>query len=100
MKYVRAIVIITVFVGGCFATERLGSRRLDPAGRVSNLSEYLAWRPSAEQFAAVEINGKQHVIAYGPMSSWLLLSSGSSAYVFDETARLRAPRGLVIRHRR
>ena len=38
--------------------------------------------------ATVDVNGKQHVIAYGPMSSWLLLSSGPSACVFDDTGRL------------
>ena len=36
----------------------------------------------------VDVNGKQHLIAYGPMSSWLLLSSGPSACVFDDTGRL------------
>jgi hypothetical protein len=88
MKRLRGLVIFTIFIGGCLATEYVSHRRVDPTGRVSNLSEYLAWRPAAEQFAAVDINGKRHVIAYGPMSSWLLLSSGPSAYVFDETGRL------------
>ena len=36
----------------------------------------------------MDVNGERHVIAYGPMSSWILLSSGPSACVFDSTGRL------------
>jgi hypothetical protein len=88
MKRIRGLVIFTVLIGGCLTTEYVSHRRVDPTGRVSTLSDYLAWRPAASEFAAVEVNGTQHVIAYGPKSSWLLLSSGPSAYVFDGTGRL------------
>ncbi len=88
MKRFRWLIIFALLIGGCFTTEYVSYRRVNPAGRVSTLSDYMAWRPSADQFAAVDINGKQHVIAYGPMSSWLLLSSGPSACVFDDTGRL------------
>src|SRR5687768_11076889 len=88
MKRMRGIVIFTVFVGGCLTTEYVSHRRVDPTGRVSDLGGYLAWRPSAEQFAVLNLNGEPHVIAYGPLSSWLMLSSGPSAYVFDQTGRL------------
>jgi hypothetical protein len=88
MKRFRGLIIFTVLIGGCFTTEYISHRRVNPTGRVSTLNEYLAWRPSAEQFAQVDVNGKPHIIAYGPMSSWLLLSSGPSACVFDDTGRL------------
>jgi len=87
MKRLRGLIIVAALIGGCVTTEYLSRRRLDPTGRVATLSEYLAWRPSAEQFVAVVVDGRRHVIAYGP-SSWLLLSSGPSAYVFDDTGRL------------
>jgi hypothetical protein len=88
MKRLRGLVVFAVLIGGCFATEFVSRRRVNPTGRVSTLGGYLAWRPSAERFAAVEVNGRPHVIAYGPMSSWLLLSSGPSAYAFDDAGRL------------
>ena len=88
MKRYRGLFIFAVFIGGCLATEYVSYQRVNPTGRISNLNEYLAWRPSAERFAQVNINGKPHVIAYGPLSSWLLLSSGPSACVFDDTGRL------------
>src|SRR5690349_5783774 len=82
MKRLRGLIIIVVLIGGCLTAEYISHRRVNPTGRASNLNEYLA-----EQFAAGEANGKPHVIAYGSMSSWLL-SSGPSAYVFDDTGRL------------
>lgn len=88
MKRFRGIIIFAVLIGGCLTTEIVSQRRLRPTGRATTLQEYLAWRPSAEQFSAVDVAGNQHVIAYGPMSSWLLLSSGPSAYVFDGSGRL------------
>ena len=88
MKRYRWLILVGVLMSGGFATEYISHRRVNPTGRVSNLDEYLAWRPSAGRFAQVDVNGKSHTIAYGPMSSWLLLSSGPSAYVFDETGRL------------
>src|SRR5436190_17451546 len=89
MKRLRGLIIVAVLIGGCVAAEYISHRLANPSGHVSTLREYLAWRPSAEQFAAVDVNGKAYVIAYGgPTSSWLLLSSGPSAYVFDDTGRL------------
>jgi hypothetical protein len=94
MKRFRGLIIFAALIGGCFATEYVTHRRLNPTGRVSSLSEYLAWRPSATwspsaaDFAVVDVDGKQHVIAYGPKNSWLLLASGPSAYIFDDTGRL------------
>mgnify|MGYP001552173015 CR=1 FL=1 len=88
MKRFRGLIIFAVLIGGCLTSEYVSHRRVDPAGRVTNLTAYLAWRPSAEHFAQVDIHGKPHVIAYGPMSSWVLLSSGPSACVFDDTGRL------------
>ena len=88
MKRFRNVIIATLLIGGCFTIETVSRGRVNPSGRASTLSEYLTWRSAASQFAAIEINGKEHVIAYGPWSSWLLLSSGPSAYVFDETGRL------------
>lgn len=91
MKRFRSVTIIAaVLIGGCFATEYVSRRRVDPAGRISTLGDYLAWRPASDQFTTVDVDGKSHVIAYGPMSSWLLLSSGPSAYVFDDAGRLTA----------
>jgi hypothetical protein len=88
MKRFRGLVILAVLIGGYFTTEYVSHGRVNPTGRISTLDEYLAWRPSAQQFAKVDLNGRQHMIAYGPMSSWLLLSSGPSAYVFDDKGRL------------
>jgi hypothetical protein len=88
MKRFRWLIITGVLIGGWLTAESISHRRVNPAGRASNLNEYLAWRPSAEQFAQIDVGGKPHVIAYGPMSSWLLLSSGPSACVFDDTGRL------------
>ena len=88
MKRVRPLIIVAVLIGGCLTTEYVSRRRVNPIGRISTLGDYLAWRPSAEQFAAVDVNGRPHVIAYGPMSSWLLFSSGPSACVFDDKGRL------------
>jgi hypothetical protein len=88
MKRFHWLVISAVLIGGCLTTEYVSHRRVNPTGRVSTLNDYLAWRPSAEQFAAVDVNGKQHIIAYGPASSWLLLSSGPSACVFDDRGSL------------
>jgi hypothetical protein len=88
MKRFRWLIVLAALIGGCFTTEYVSHRRVNPTGRISNLNEYLAWRPSADQFAQVHENGKPHVIAYGPMSSWVLLSSGPSACVFDDTGRL------------
>lgn len=88
MKRLRGVIIFAVLIAGCLTTECISHRRVNPTGRVSTLDDYLAWRPSVDRFAAVDIDGRQHVIAYGPASSWLLLSSGPSAYVFDDTRRL------------
>ena len=88
MKRLCGLIIVVVLIGGYLTAEFVSHRRVNPTGHASNLNEYLGWRPSAEQFAAVEVDGKPHVIAYGPMSSWLMLSSGPSAYVFDDNGRL------------
>ena len=88
MKRFRGLIIFAVLIGGCLTSDYIGRRRVDPTGRASNLNEYLAWRPSADEFAIADVNGKPHVIAYGPMSSWVLLSSGPSACVFDDSGRL------------
>ena len=88
MKRRRGLILVAALAGACLAIEYVAQRRLHPAGRVATLADYLAWRPSAAQFAAVDVNGKRHVIAFGPRSSWLLLSSGPSAYVFDDAGRL------------
>jgi hypothetical protein len=88
MKRFRGLIIFAALIGGCFTTEYVSRRRVNPTGRISTLNEYLAWRPSGAQFAQVDVNGKPHIICYGPTSSWLLLSSGPSACVFDDTGRL------------
>lgn len=88
MKRLRRLVVAAAMIGGCPATEYVSHRRVDPTGRVSNLSEFLAWQASAEHFAAVDANGGRHVIAYGLYDSWLLSSSGPSAFVFDPAGRL------------
>lgn len=89
MRRFRGIILLAVLVGGCLTTEYASRRRVRPTGRAGTLREYLAWRPTAGRFAAVTVGGgEEHVIAYGPASSWLLMSSGPSAYVFDEKGRL------------
>ena len=88
MKRRRALILLAGLIGLCVTAEFVGRRRVDPAGRASNLREYLAWRPSANRFAIVDVKGDPHLVAYGPKSSPLLLSSGPSAYVFDRAGRL------------
>ena len=88
MKRFRGLILFTVLIGGCFSTECVSRRRVNPIGQVSTLDGYLAWRPSAERVAQVDVSGDPHIIAYGPSSSWLLLSSGPSACVFDGAGRL------------
>lgn len=88
MKRLRGLIVVVVLIGGCLTAEYVSHRRVNPTGHAANLDEYLAWRPSAEQFALVGVNCTPYVIAYGPTSSWLMLSSGPSAYVFDDMGRL------------
>jgi hypothetical protein len=87
MTWLRWLILAAVLLGGCVATELACYRRIVPDGRAATLAEYLAWRPSAAEFAVVETAGTRHVIAYGPKRS-PMLASGPSAYVFDDTGRM------------
>jgi hypothetical protein len=75
-----------LLICGGLVFEFVSTRRLNPAGHASNLNEYLLWRPSANEFATIDVDGRRHVIAYGPSAG--LLASGPSAYVFDDTGQL------------
>src|SRR5690606_18316582 len=75
MRWLRWIIIVLVLIGGCVVMEYVGHRRVVPDGRAATLAEYLAWRPSAGEFAAVDADGREHVIAYGSPAS-LMLASG------------------------
>lgn len=88
MKRFRWLIIFGVLIGGYFTTEIVSHRRAVPTGRVSTLADYLSWRPSAEQFVAVDVSGQQYVIAYGPAGRWFLMASGPAAYVFDSSGKL------------
>lgn len=87
MTWLRWLILAAVLIGGCVATEVACYRRNVPDSRAATLAEYLAWRPSAAEFAVVESGGRRHVIAYGP-KSWPMLASGPSAYIFDDTGRM------------
>lgn len=87
MKRLGWVIFFGVIIGGWFALESAMFRRVNPVGRASTLNEYLAWRQSAGQFAAVDVRGRQHLIAYGPAGGGLL-PSGPAAYVFDGAGRL------------
>jgi hypothetical protein len=87
MTWLRWLILAAALIGGCVATEVACYRRIVPDGRAATLAEYLAWRPSAAEFAVVETSGMEHVIAYGPSRS-LMLASGPSAYIFDDTGRM------------
>lgn len=86
MKRFRWIIILGVLIGGCFTVNTVLHRRADPTGRASTLSAFLAWRPSADQFALSEINGEQYVLAYGPAGR--TLPSGPAGYVFGPDGKL------------
>lgn len=86
MKRVRWGIILGVLIGGCLTVDLALHRRADPTGRASTLGEFLAWHPSAEQFALAEINGQQYVLAYGPAGR--TLPSGPAGYVFGPDGKL------------
>ena len=86
----RRLILFALVICVCSSVEIIGERSINPIGRVNHLCDYLAWKPAADRFATVDIQGRKFVIAYGRMSSWLGLSSGPSAYVFDDTGRLVA----------
>lgn len=86
MKRFRWVIVISVLIGGCFTVDRALHRKADPTGRASTLGEFLAWRPSAEEFALTEINGQQYVLAYGPAGR--TLPSGPAGYVFGPDGTL------------
>jgi hypothetical protein len=88
MKRFRWLMLFGVLIGGCFTAEYASYRRADPTGCVFTLSEFLAWRQWAEQFALVDVGGQQHVIAYGPAGRTFLMASGPAAYVFDARGKL------------
>ena len=88
MKRFRSLLVVLLALAALIGIETVAHRRVDPSGRASTLGEYLVWRPREQRFARIESDGRSHIIAYGPVSSWLLLSSGPSAYVFDEAGRL------------
>jgi hypothetical protein len=88
MKRFRGTLFLVLLIAACVALEHFSYQRLNPTGRFSTLGGYLAWRPSSQRFATTDVNGRRCIIAYGPGRSWLLLSSGPSAYVFDNTGRL------------
>ena len=88
MKRFRGATIVLAVIGALVLTEYISHKRVNPTGKFTNLREYLAYRPSSDWFETLDGDGKHYVIAYGPMASWLMLSSGSSAYVFDNTGRL------------
>lgn len=88
MKRRRTAILLALALLAVVTTEYLARRRVDPTGRVATLTQYLAWRTTADQFATVTVNGQPHVIAYGPGSGLILLPSGPSACVFDNTGRL------------
>ncbi|HEX8911251.1 MAG TPA: hypothetical protein VF796_02745 [Humisphaera sp.] len=72
--------VVVAVVGGWLAADHALYRRADPAGRFSTLAGFLAVNPSADQFALTDVNGSQHVLAYGPYGR--TLPSGPAAYVF------------------
>ena len=80
------VLAVLLVIVGFMASERASQQRLVPTGRASTLSEYLDWQPASDEFAAIELDGRRHIIAYGPMCGWL--PSGPSAYVFDDVGRL------------
>src|SRR5690349_12178007 len=88
MRRFRWLIIFGLLIGGCFTAEIVSHRRSVPTGRVSTLTDYLAWRPSAEQFEAVDVEGQQYVIAYGPAGRAFLMASGPAGYVFDSSGKL------------
>lgn len=88
MKRFRWVIVVGVLIGGCFTVNTVLHRRANPTGHVSTLTEYLAWRPSADQFAMSEINGQHYVLAYGPAGR--MLPSGSAGYVFGPDGKLVA----------
>lgn len=87
-RWVRWVGVCVVLVGGVLGMEVAGHRAVAPQGKFSTLRGFLAWRPGEERFAMVGVGGRRHVIALGARSSWLLLSSGPSAYVFDDAGAL------------
>jgi hypothetical protein len=86
MERYRSILFLALLIGGGIVFECVSTLRQNPAGHASTLKEYLQWRPTASQFGTVDVQGKQHIIAYGRASG--LLASGPPAYVFDDTGQL------------
>ena len=88
MKRYRWIIIVAVLIPGFVLTEYFGHHRVVPPDQVKSLDGFLAWKPSAEEFAVVDTRNGEYLIAYGPANSLLGLSSGPSAYAFDRSGRL------------
>jgi hypothetical protein len=91
VKRYRWLILAMVLIGGAVAVEYAAHRRVVPAGRGETLGAFLAWRPRVGAFVVVEDDGTrggEHLLAYGPRNSILLLSSGPSAYVFDRAGKL------------
>jgi hypothetical protein len=88
IKALRSILLLGLFLGACITIEFISYRRLIPAGRAMTLTQFLQWQTGAQRFGRTAIAGEAYVIAYGPASSSLLLSSGPSAYVYDSSGRL------------
>src|SRR5438093_1112284 len=83
----RWFIIAFVVIAGCIVTEYVSHQRVVPPDHVKSLAAFLEWRPSINEFTVVNVNGSEHVIAYGPWSGILLLPSGPSAYVFDRSGK-------------
>lgn len=79
-------ILIVLLVGGYLTAEAVLLWRVVPDGSVANLEDYLEWRPDEDDFAAANVDGKQYVIAYGPLSG--VFPSGPPAYVFDSDGAL------------
>jgi hypothetical protein len=86
VKRYRWIIIAALLVSGVIAVEYAMSIRVVPPADVKTLEAFLHWQPSARQFAVVEVQGGEHLIAYGQKSG--MLPSGPSAYVFDRSGTL------------
>jgi hypothetical protein len=81
------VVAAVAFVFVVVMEIRMRRAVVPPAG-VDTFAEFLGWHPEPWGFAMLEVSGVKYLLAYGDSKSVLMMNSGTSAYVFDESGKM------------
>ena len=88
-RFIMSAVFVVILPAAAWLISEVRWDRMNsPAGRFSNVNEYLALKRSPGKVVKSKHKSGFYYIAFSPLDAWFALPSGPAAYVFNDEGTL------------